>query len=253
MKSLLIPAVLLAATPALAASVPLASTMNAAGTVSENALTGETFVISNGDGTIANGKSGDDDSNPAFGDSLNLFPREADFVVGSFDFDAGSIVGVGSESTEISSIDLSELWSADPNRTTSDPTADATVLSDLSDFAIGAWLFNGPGSITFGSLDASDTITFTDGLLTSIDFSIDAIFNADAFGTPVTWAGTLTAAGDILSFQINDTQPAGFGNSTLVVDLTGTIAAVGSYTIPEPTAVVLFSLAAICCVHPRTR
>mgnify|MGYP001794852119 CR=1 FL=1 len=253
MKTLLIPAAFLAGSPALAASVPLASTMDPAGTVSENALTGETFIISNGDGTVANGLAGDDDSSPAFGSLVNLFPREADFVVGSLDFDTGSITAVGSETSEITAIDLSELWTADPNRTTSDPTADATVLSDISDFAIGAWLFNGPGSITFGPLDASDTVTFTDGLLTSIDFSIDASFNADAFGTPVMWTGTLAAAGDTLSFQINDTQPAGFGNSTLVVDLTGTIAAVGSSAIPEPTAAVLLSLAVTGLVCSRKR
>lgn len=230
-----IPAIMLIGGPCLAASVPLASSMDPASTVSESTVTGETFVISNGDGTLANGKSGDDDSNPAFGDPVNLFPREADFVVGSLEFDGAAISGVGVETTPITALDLSELWSSDPNRTSSDPSDDATVMSDLSDYAIGAWLFNGPGSIGFGALDAADEVTFTDGVLTSIDFSVDATFSSD----PTVWSGVLSAIGDTLSFQINDTQLVnGFFNSTVVFDLTGTIGAVGAFTIPEPTTLM---------------
>lgn len=218
-----------------AAQVPLASQMDPAGTISESTLTGETFVISNGTGVVANGLAGDDDSNPAFGDPVNLFPREEAFEVGTLDFDASGITGSGVENAPIDALDLSGLWSPDAERTNSTPGTDASVESDISDWAIGLWLFNSPGDITFGPLDAADTVTFTNGLLTSVDFSVAASFSVDA----TVWQGTLSAVGDQLSFQINDTQQSFFGPSTLVVDLVGTIDAVGSFAIPEPSAAAM--------------
>ncbi|MEM9753983.1 MAG: hypothetical protein AAF916_11455, partial [Planctomycetota bacterium] len=125
------------------------------------------------------------------------------------------------------SLDLSQLWSADPNRVNGVAGSPPLVQSDISDRAIGLWFFDAPGAITFGSLDASDTITYTDGALTSIDIEVTADFSVST----TTWSGLFTISGADLSFQINDSQPFGFGSSDLVVDLTGTVLAV-----PEPAA-----------------
>ncbi|MEM9754301.1 MAG: hypothetical protein AAF916_13090, partial [Planctomycetota bacterium] len=106
----------------------------------------------------------------------------------------------------------------------------------------GLWFFDGPGSITFGTNDpinpATDTVTFVDGVLSSIDFDVDTTFTADGFGTPVTWTGSLIVSGADISYQINDAQPLGFfGNATLVADITGTVNAV-----PEPGLAAIASM-----------
>ncbi|MEO1498615.1 MAG: hypothetical protein AAFV43_15835 [Planctomycetota bacterium] len=252
MKTLLTLVALATAAPTLAASVPLASTMNPNGTISESTLTGETFVISNGVGTVANGLAGDDDSNPAFGGAINLFPNEANFSIGALDFDTAAISAIGTSNAAVTSLDLSGLYTPDPNRVVGAAGTDASVLSDISDWAIGAAFFNFPGAITFGALDAADTVTFEDGVLTSIDIEVTADFTIGALA----WSGALSIFGDQFSFQINDTipsgQPAPFDSTTLVVDLTGTVASVGTFAIPEP-ATLLAVAPALAFVTARRR
>jgi len=226
-----------------AASLSLFSLMDSTSSISEDALTGIDFQIGAGDGTVANGKSGDRDNVPAFGDDINIFPREQNFQVGTLTFDASGISGIGNETVLITSLDLGAFWSADPNRTSSSASDDATVLSDISDFAIGLWLFNGPGGIGFGALDTSDSVTFTNGVLTSVDVNLTTTFSVEAFGTPVVWSGVFSIAGDDISYQINDTQTTGFGSSTLVFDLEGTVNSVGTYAIPEPSSLILMMVA----------
>jgi len=224
----------------IAATLQLNSTMNPGSSFSENAITGETFIISNGDGTVANGNAGDDDSDPNFGSTINLFPNEVNFSVGSLTYDDAAATGSGTEVFTITGLDLSALWSADPNRTNT--TGGVTVLSDISDFAIGQWLFDGPGGISFGALDAADTVTTIDGVVSSVDLAVTTAFSTTdgAFNT-VIWNGTFSITGADLSYQINDTQnfDIGFGvvSSTLQANLTGTVDA-----IPEPSTLTLLGL-----------
>ncbi|MEM6312487.1 MAG: PEP-CTERM sorting domain-containing protein, partial [Planctomycetota bacterium] len=155
--------------------------------------------------------------------------------------------GSGVETTAVTAIDLGEFWTSDPNRTSATPGTPPSVVSDISDRAIGLWFFDAPGSIGFGALDAADTVTFTDGVLTSIDLSIPTTF--DVGGS--VWNGTFSITGDQLSYQINEVQPFGFGTSTLVADITGTVGAVGSFVIPEPSSLGLLGVSTLLLSRRR--
>ncbi|MDF3128869.1 hypothetical protein P0Y35_06655 [Kiritimatiellaeota bacterium B1221] len=214
-----------------AANISLASTMNASSYIAET-LT-ETFIISNGTGTVGNGYTGDDDSDPAFGSAINLFPRETNWNVGTISYNEALVSGTGTETVAITSIDLGELWTSDPKRTDTDAPFEPTAESDISDFALGLWLFNQEGGITFGNLDAADQVTFQDGVLTSIDMQIDMQFwwsPAFVGGGPTYYDGTFAISGGNISLQITDTETVPiYGPSTLTMDMTGSVTAV-----PEP-------------------
>jgi len=226
-------------------SISLASTMDGASYVSEDAATGSFGRIDLGDGTrpVAPGDPGDGDAaynlaefndpNPTqFGSDIDLFPRESDFLVGSVEFDETLLTGSGVEVVQIDAIDLSEFWTSDPNRSSIDP---ASIITDFSDKGIGLYFFELPGDLTFGPLDSADTVTFTDGVLTSIDLEISAQFNIDTSGFGgaglTTWDGTFTISGNQLSYSVLDTEPVGFaGDSTFDIQLTGTVDAVGTFS-----------------------
>lgn len=232
--------------------VSLASTMEPNGFISETAGTGSFARIGLGNGALGQvgARSGDvdgayriedlNDFNPSqLGSGFDVFPREADFLVGSFTFDDAGITGLGTQTTAITALDLGELWTSDSQRTSSSSQSVPTVLSDISDHALGLWWWNSPGSIVFGPLDGNDTVTFVDGVLDSIDLDIDADFTIGPgiAGEATTWRGTVTVSGNQFSFDILDTQDFGFpGDSTLEIDLTGTVAAVGVLEVPEPAS-----------------
>ncbi|MEM1186758.1 MAG: hypothetical protein AAGI53_17370 [Planctomycetota bacterium] len=251
---------IVAAGSASAGQIGLGSTMNADSFISEDSITGSFARIGLGDGSLgdADGLYDIADINnptppttPFF--PLDVFPREADFVVGDLDFDAAAVSGAGVETAGVTNLDLSELWASDPTRIDPNPTTAPSVVSDISDRALGLWFFGAPGAIEFGSLDASDTVTFTDGVLTSIDVSITADFSIDASGAgaPTVWSGTFSISGDAISFQVNDTQNP-FIPSTIVIDLTGRVDAVGSFVIPTPAGALSF-LAGAALVARRRR
>ena len=238
-----------------AETISLASTINGESFISEDSATGSFGRVNLGDGTrpALPGDAGDGDAaydinqindpNPTqFGSDIDLFPRETDFLVGGIEFDETQVSGSGVETVQIDAINLAEFWSPDPNRVTIDP---ATVLTDFSDKGIGLYFFELPGSLTFGPLDASDTVTFTDGTLTSIDLSITAQFNVDTtnFGGAglTAWDGTFSITGNQLSYQILDTENLGgfFGDSTFEIDITGVVNAVGIYSIPQTGTLAL--------------
>lgn len=232
-------------------TIDLASTMDPTGFLGESAATGSFARINLGDGSLgsvgANTGDGDGvfnfvnreavDPGQAFGTPIDFFPREADFLVGSLTH--APIIGTGIETLPILTLDTSEFWSPDPARTDFVNFDSPTVISDISDYGIGLWFFNGAGSITFGVLDSADTVTYADGELTSIDLEIETAFNADAFGTPASYSGTFSITGNQLSYQIDDSVSLGFfGTSNLIADFTGTVDAV----VPEPASLVLVGL-----------
>ncbi|MEM7394952.1 MAG: hypothetical protein AAF492_21680, partial [Verrucomicrobiota bacterium] len=225
--------------------VRLESAMDPSSFVSETAATHGFARIDEGDGSLGTAGSilGDGDglfnldtftNQPPtqYGSDVDLFPRESEFLVGNVVYDSTLVSGSGVEQVPIMSMDLSDLWTSDPNRTVALPGTPPSVLSDLSDHAFGTWFFNGPGTITFGPLDGSDTVSFLDGLLASIDLEVEAVFTVTSFGT-TSWTGTLSAAGDRISFQINQTRFP----STIVFDLNGTILSVET-NLPPNTAPV---------------
>ncbi|MEO1717524.1 MAG: PEP-CTERM sorting domain-containing protein [Planctomycetota bacterium] len=255
MRSIAAVGVLVLAGSAMGQSISLASTMDTNGFVSEDSFTFAFAQIGQGDGTLgtamtfgdADGlyslaKLGAADPGPTFGTPVDLFPREENFEVGSIGYDTAAISGNGIETTSITSLDLSGLWTADPNRVNGVPGSTPTVLSDISDRAIGLWFFDAPGSIDFGAFDASDTVTFTDGLLTSIDVSVAADFVVDGFGV---YSGTLEFSGNGISFQIDDVSDS-LGN-TVVIDLTGTVNAV----VPAPGTALLLAAGAFGATRRR--
>ncbi|MEM9585957.1 MAG: hypothetical protein AAGA03_01645 [Planctomycetota bacterium] len=227
-----------------AAEISLASLMDPNGFISEDAVTGSFGRIGLGNGSLGSvgSNTGDADGlydfanfnspnpGPPF-DTVDLFPREADFLIGGLNFDENAISGSGVETTAITGIDLGEFWTSDPDRTNGTPGSPPTAISDISDRALGLWFFDQPGSIGFGALGANDTVTFSNGVLTSIDLSLDTTF--DVAGT--VWNGTFSVTGDQVSYQISDTQTLFGFNSTLGVNLSGTVASVGVYAVPEPS------------------
>ncbi|MEM9167825.1 MAG: hypothetical protein AAGB48_12480 [Planctomycetota bacterium] len=241
---------------AMGQTISLASTMNTNSFVSEDSFTFAFAQIGAGDGSLGSvgANTGDADGlyslanlgapdpGAPFGTPVDLFPREENFQVGAVGYDAGAIFGTGVETTSITSLDLSGLWTADPNRENPTPGSPPSVISDISDRAIGLWFFDATGSIDFGAFDASDTVTFTDGLLTSINISVNADFVLDGQGT---YSGTLDFSGNGISFQIDDVSDT-LGN-TVVIDLTGTVNAV----VPAPGSVLVLTAGALGLVRRR--
>lgn len=231
-----------------AATVSLASTMNGSSYMSEDTVTGGFSRINMGNGSLgsAGANTGDADghyllsnfNNPSaspLGTSIDTFPREANFQVGNITYNEAGLTGIGVETVAITTIDLAAFWTSDPNRTSNTAGSTPTVISDISDHALGLWLFNGPGAITFGSLDASDTITFTNGVLTSINLQLATTFSASAFGMDLAWNGTFSIDGADLSYQIDDVESTFVGESRFVANLTGRVNSV----IPEPSSLAL--------------
>ncbi|MCW1885561.1 hypothetical protein OKA04_12550 [Luteolibacter flavescens] len=259
-RSILLISLLGAASSLHAATVSLASTMSGDSYISEDAATGGFGMIRLGNGSLgtAGANTGDADAiydinnlgqaNPGspLGTTIDLFPRETSFQVGSLSYDETGLTGVGTETVAITSFDLSAFWTSDPARTNGAPGGPPTVISDISDHALGLWFFDAPGGISFGSLDASDTLTFTNGQLTSINLAIPTTFTVN-IGTELAWSGTFSVTGNQIAYLINDVQETFIGPSTLTANLTGTVNAV----VPEPAVTLLGSLGALLLLRRR--
>lgn len=226
-----------------ATTISLASDMDPDGGITEDALTGGQARINLGDGSPGDADAvyNINDDTQLFGTPIDLFPNEAEFNVGSITVDGAGVTGSGIEVAPITGIDLGALWSQGSSAT------------DISDTGLDLWFFDGPVEFTFGPLDAGDIATFTDGLLTSIDLSITAAFSADTTFGAVNWTGgTLSVAGDQFSLQIDDTQTTAFDDSTLTVDLTGTVDSVNAFVIPEPASMALLAFGGLLVASRRT-
>lgn len=243
--------------PLHAASISLASTMDGSSYMAQYPATGSFARINLGDGTV-NDRDGlyrwNGTADPAIivtgggagqdgeilGGGINLFPREANFQVGSVTYNENLVSPTGISTVPITTIDLGAFWTADPARTTAPFLP--TVISDISDQAIGFWFFNMAGGIGFGALDANDTLTFTDGVLTSIDLELTTSFSA--YGGAFTWNGVFSITGNEIAYQIDQTLG---GSQRFVADLTGTVNSV----IPEPSALLLSALGSLALLRRK--
>lgn len=229
---------------AIAQSISLAGTADGASQIAEFNITGVFSQIDQGDGSASDSDGFFNVANPSqmFG-SGNMFPNEQAFGIGNLDYDTGLLTGVGVETVSATGIDLSQLWAAGSSTT------------DISDAALGLQFFDAPRSFEFGALDATDTLTFTDGVLTSIDIEIAASFVIDYTfaGSPVSYDGTFSIAGNSFSLFIDDTLfdvPSAFGvqdESRFLADVSGTIAAV----IPSPVSAAPLSLGGLLAARRR--
>ncbi|MEL6499436.1 MAG: hypothetical protein AAGJ54_12115 [Planctomycetota bacterium] len=240
-------------------TVPLASSMNADSFLSiGNPVSSLTWRIGVGDGIVGNGPLGDDDltADSGFIDSdtfrpSNVFPRETAFTVGSLTFDATGFTAVGVETFQITSLDLGEFIRFDPavldqppfNAAGWDPNA-ISVASDIStfeyarqaafpDLATGFRDFGPAANAAF--LDADDTVTFTDGVLTSVDWSI--VFR-EADGAGLTEDITFGMTGNAFTLEYDFLD----GFTQTAADLSGVVGAVGTFVIPAPAAATLVAL-----------
>lgn len=208
-------------------TVPLGAAVAATSQVAEYQLTAALAAVDKGDGTPGDADGLYNVANPEmlYGSPVDLFPRETAFQVGSLAFDASGLQGCGTETAPVSSLDLSELWTA------------GSGTADISDVGLALWFGDAPLSMAFGDLDAADQLTFEAGTLTSVDVSVPFSFTADytyGAGNSTTYTGTLTLSGATFTLAMDDTQinvetfQGIKPESRLVFDITGTLAEVST-------------------------
>ena len=254
-----------------AGTISLASIMDADSFIAETQNTGSFARIGLGDGSLgsAGANTGDTDGlflfpGPPFADEpptdnliltgtpVDVFPREQNFEVGELTYDSSGVTASGVETVNVTGLNFDGLWLADPARVDFANFNAPTVISDISDYAIGLWFFNFPGSIEFDtSVTAADTVTFTDGVLTSINVVKDVDFIVDAAGfgsSELVYSGTLEFDGVSISLQIDDANP-GFtgGESRVIFDLTGRVTAV----VPTPGSALSLAIVGLIATARR--
>ncbi len=204
--------------------VPLASTMTSTSRIAEFNITTSLAEIGFGDGSAGDGDGLYDVNDPSvqLGGDVDVFPREEQFVVGEIAYVADEATGCGIETLGIETLDLMDLWN------------DTGAVTDISSAGLDLWFFGAPLSLTFGALDESDTVTFTDGALSSIDLQVEMVLTIDYTfaGNPTTYTGELRIEGNRVSLLMDDTQlevPTALGIqplSRMVFALTGQVDAV---------------------------
>jgi len=137
------------------------------------------------------------------GSGGDVFPREADFDLGTIAYDDAGLTGAGAESATITgySVDF-----------------DANIADDDVVFSIGY-------ATTLQNV--AGTLHFLDGALSSIDLTSDITFTYDIShlgGGVLNYAGTFTIDGDQFTLDVDDTQTVpGFGDFRYAWESTGTI------------------------------
>ena len=241
LTSLVLPLSLVALPAAAVTVVPLASTMNEEGFISDRDITGGISRISLGDGSASDldGVYNVNDETQLFGSGINLYPNEGNFTVGSLTYDETDLTGSGTEVISIATLNLASL-----------------AASDIPAAARLGW-FNAPTDFVFGTLDAADTVTFTNGVLSGINLGVTASFVLTTQQGSLSWDGSFGINGNAISLQINDTNtlpnpfnPTGppIEDAPIVADFVGTVNAV-----PEPSSALLAGLALLLGVGRRSR
>ncbi|MEM9066056.1 MAG: hypothetical protein AAGB51_11260 [Planctomycetota bacterium] len=207
-----------------AGMVSLEGTANGSSRISEFNLTGAFAQIDFGDGSPGDADGAyliGSEAGP-LGTNLDIFPNETSFGVGSLSFDDSGISGSGTETVAATAIDLSALW------------APGSSSTDISAVALSDFFFSAPAFFTFGPLDASDTVTFVDGAIDSVNLEIDASFSLFLSSTagPTVFNGTFSIVGDQFSLLIDETLSdvqtdfGVFPESRLRIDISGTVSAI---------------------------
>lgn len=193
--------------------------MDPLGLVSENMATGAVASIDFGDDLPgdADGLYNINDTADQFG-SIDLFPSEGAFAVGSATVDTTAACAPGENVVEAETFDVSGLWEMGSSDT------------DVSDAALTLWFLDRQSTWTFTPSGDAPSLTFNDGVLTAIDatfvfeWSID---DSDPMQDDPLWTGTLTFAGDTVSLQLNDVAEVNTGfntvDSTIIVNLQGVV------------------------------
>lgn len=236
------------AAPATAATISLQSVIDPLSRLSETQFTGSFAEIGRNPEGLYNL------ANPSqqFG-TADLFNETQtangiELGIGSIDFDDAAATGVGVETFAITA--FNPLF---------------TVGADLVGQGFFLWFFDGANtSVTYGGIDANDTVTFTDGVLTGIDLTTDVTFNIDygfiatsgpnPFGNDADGVGTFAISGSSLAIDVLDTDVVstffGTGPTTFIADIDGTVLAVSSAAapVPEPTTLVMLGMGGLGAV-----
>ncbi|MEM8756686.1 MAG: hypothetical protein AAGF47_02765 [Planctomycetota bacterium] len=218
-------------------TIDLAATAATDGRIAEYQITGSFAEI----GLDPDGLYDVNDPGTQF-QAIDLFPNEAAFGLGALSYDNSALAGVGTETVPVTGIDLSSLWSS------------GSATTDISDAALGLWFFDAPRSFQFGALDAADTVTFVNGVIQSVNLTIDASFVVDySFaGAATAYDGVFSITGDTFALAIDEIEfdvqtflgpvPA----SRFELDISGRIA-----SIPAPGTAAGLALAGLLATRRR--
>jgi hypothetical protein len=137
------------------------------------------------------------------GSGGDVFPREADFDLGTIAYDDVALTGSGAESAAITGYNVD---------------FDVNISDDDVVFSIGY-------ATTLQNV--AGTVHFLDGALSSIDLASDITFSYDIShlgGGVLNYAGTFSIDGDHFTLDVDDTQTVpGFGDFRYAWESTGTI------------------------------
>lgn len=203
-------------------TLSLASLMDQASGMSEDQITGSLAAIEKGTGEPgdADGLYDVNDPDTMFG-SLDVFPNEADFAVGTLTYDRDVVCDEGEIIVPVDSVEIAGLWTA------------GSATTDINDEALTAW-FTYDHSLDLGPVEDGATVRFVDGELVSIDLTAGLSLTVDLpdDDTDPVWEGSLVIAGSQISALIDDTEQEvdlgifGVVDSRLVLELTGDVLAV---------------------------
>ena len=214
-----------------AASLSLESTMDGNSVIKDYDFSGSFGQINKGANSGIDADAYWNINNPAqrFGGGINevndMYPNEGDFVVGSLDFDASLVTTTGVATFPIQGVTLD-------------------LSNDLRAVSLRSFFFGNADSVDFslGGFDATDTITFTDQLLTSIDIETSFTMTVSAGEISLPYSGTFAISGSALTIDMDQTNPTpGFtlsGTSRFVFDFDGVVDGVGVTSVPEPSGVL---------------
>lgn len=186
-------------------------------------------------------------------------PDFTTFSAGFLNYDNSSITGVGVETIPVSGITLNLNTGAGLNANASVFSPYGSAYNRGSGFGNFGWTYVMSTSALTGS-----GLTFTDGQLTSIDFTAalgvivrfgnNAAFTFKEGGVDAVYSGTLAFSGNQYAFDLDVTKTVSSVLGTLtdthmVFNRQGSIAAV----VPEPSSALLIGGSAVLILLPRRR
>ncbi|MEN1680584.1 MAG: hypothetical protein AAGJ46_13425 [Planctomycetota bacterium] len=190
---------------------------------------------------------------------IEAVTEDADFAetdIGGLDFNPSVLSAVGVEvvpptalSFNLNSSEFQSTNRTDLTSTPSDtPPFGPSGRTNFNEFA------NNPEIVA--SNPTGTGLTFVDGVLTSIDLTVDVVVNTRQVGFGGAGfngaAGSLTFSGNSFAFDVDDVV-GGFFASRILLNRSGTVDAVGALTVPEPTSVTFALLVTAATASRRRR